>query len=120
MIPGMVGKNIAQWLKDRELPNTVSQFGSTPEEIFVNYEKVKDIVGADEIGSLPLGAIGVYSYADKIKVGLQQLMAGARKFNTTLMTRSDLMSLSEECARVTGIPYLMDCYREDALAILNG
>jgi hypothetical protein len=29
------------------------------------------------------------------------------------------MSLTEECATVTGIPYLMDCYREEALAILK-
>lgn len=119
MIPGMVGKNIAQWLKDGDLPNTVSAFGSTKEEIFVNYEKVKDIVGAKEIDKIPLGAIGVYSYADKIKVGLQQLMAGARKFRVDKITRNELMSLTEECAKVTGIPYLMDCYREDALEILK-
>jgi hypothetical protein len=35
MIPGMVGRNIQQWLNDGKLPNTVGQFGSTPEEIFV-------------------------------------------------------------------------------------
>jgi glutamate synthase domain-containing protein 2 len=119
MIPGMVGKNIAQWLKDGKLPNTVSQFGSTPEEIFVNYEDVKAIVGADEIKKIPLGAIGIYSYAEKIKVGLQQLMAGARVFSVPAITRRELMSLTEECARVTGIPYLMDAYKEEALAILN-
>ena len=119
MIPGMTGKNIAQWIKDGNLPKTVSEFGSTPEEIFVCYEKVKYIVGSAEIKNIPLGAIGIYSYADKIKVGLQQLMAGARRFNTGIIGRRDLMSLTEECARVTGIPYLMDCYREEALGILN-
>ncbi|MDR1239964.1 MAG: FMN-binding glutamate synthase family protein [Treponema sp.] len=120
MIPGMVGKNIAQWIKDGSLPKNISEYGQTPEEIFVNYEKVKDIVGAGEIKNIPLGAIGIYSYADKLKVGLQQLMAGARRFNLSLMNRRDLMSLTEECAKVTGIPYLMDCYREEALKILNG
>ena len=120
MIPGMVGKNIAQWMKDNDLPKTVSEFGSTKEEIFVCYEKVKDLVGADEIDKIPLGAIGIYSYSDKIRVGLQQLMAGARCFNTTSITRSELMSLTEECAKVTKIPYLMDSYRSEAMAILNG
>jgi glutamate synthase domain-containing protein 2 len=119
MIPGMVGKNIAQWIKDGTLPKNVSDYGSTPEEIFVNYEKVKDIVGSQEIKNIPLGAIGIYSYADKLKVGLQQLMAGARRFNLGVITRKDLMSLTEECAKVTGIPYLMECYREEALKILN-
>ncbi|MDR1962032.1 MAG: FMN-binding glutamate synthase family protein [Gracilibacteraceae bacterium] len=119
MIPGMVGKNIDQWIKAGDLPKTVSEFGQTPEEIFVNYEKVKDLVGAQEIKNIPLGAIGIYSYADKIKVGLQQLMAGARKFSLAALTRRELMSLTEECAKVTGIPYLMDCYRDEALAILK-
>ncbi len=119
MIPGMVGKNIAQWLKDGKLPNTVGQFGSTVEEIFVNYEDVKDMVGASEIKNIPLGAIGIYSYGEKIRIGLQQLMAGARCFSVPAITRGELMSLTEECAKVTGIPYLMDAYREEAMAVLE-
>ncbi|WP_303866558.1 FMN-binding glutamate synthase family protein [Acetobacterium wieringae] len=120
MIPGMVGKNIEQWMKENNLPKTISEFGSTPEEIFVCYEAVKEIVGAKEIKNIPLGAIGIYSYSDKIRVGLQQLMAGARCFNTDSITRNELMSLTEECAKVTKIPYLMDCGREEALSILRG
>ena len=120
MIPGMVGKNIQQWLKDGKLPNTVSQFGSTPEEIFVCYEDVKNIVGAGEMQNIPLGAVGIYSFGEKIKVGLQQLMAGARCFSVPAITRRELMSLTEECTKVTGIPYLMDAYREEAMKILGG
>jgi len=120
MIPGMVGKSIQQWLKDGKLPNTVGQFGSTPEEIFVSYEDVKNIVGADEMKNIPLGALGIYSYSEKIRVGLQQMMAGTRCFSIPSITRRELMSLTEECARVTGIPYLMDAYREEAMAILEG
>jgi len=120
MIPGMVGKNIGQWIKDGKLPNTVSQFGSTPEEIFVCYEEVKDMVGPEEIKNLPLGALGVYSYSEKIRVGLQQIMAGARCFSIPAISRNDLMSLSEECSRVTGIAYLMDAYREEAIDIIEG
>ncbi len=119
MIPGMVGKNIEQWMKENNLPKSVSEFGHTPEEIFINYENVKDLVGSDEIKNVPLGAIGIYSYSDKIKVGLQQLMAGARCFNIDTITRRELMSLTQECAEVTKIPYLMDCYRQEALDILR-
>ena len=119
MIPGMVGKNIALWMKENDLPKTVSEYGSTVEEIFVNYEDVKKLVGNEEIRNIPLGAIGIYSYSQKIKVGLQQLMAGARCFTIDSITRNELMSLTEECAKVTGIPYLMDSYREEALGILN-
>lgn len=119
MIPGMVGKNIEQWIKSNDLPKTVSEFGKTPEEIFVCYEKVKDMVGSKEIANIPLGAIGIYSYSDKLKVGLQQLMAGARCFDVPSLSRKDLMSLTEECANVTKIPYIMDSYRNEAMEILN-
>jgi glutamate synthase domain-containing protein 2 len=120
MIPGMVGKNIGHWLEEGSLPKTVSEFGTTKEEIFVCYEEVKDLVGGEEIDNIPLGAIGIYSYSQKTKVGLQQLMAGARCFDIPSITRKELMSLTDECARVTGIPYLMDSYREEAEAVLNG
>jgi hypothetical protein len=29
------------------------------------------------------------------------------------------MSLTEECEKVTGIPYLMDAYRTEAMAVLD-
>jgi glutamate synthase domain-containing protein 2 len=119
MIPGMVGKNIAKWIQDGKLPNTVSQFGSTAEEIFVCWEDVKKLVGADEMEHIPLGAIGIYSYVQKLKVGLQQLMAGSRSFSVPVIGREDLMSLTEECTKVTGIPYVTDAYKEEALAILD-
>ncbi|MEW6033351.1 MAG: FMN-binding glutamate synthase family protein [Chloroflexota bacterium] len=119
MIPGMVGKNIGRWLEDGKLPNTVSQFGSTVQEIFVCYEEVKNLVGAKEMKHVPLGALGIYSYVEKLRVGLQQLMAGARCFSVPSISRCDLMSLTEECARVTGIPYLMDAYRDEAMEILD-
>ncbi len=119
MIPGMVGKNIANWLREGKLPNTVSQFGATPEEIFVNYEDVMNLVGSKEMKNIPLGAVGIYSYCEKLRIGLQQLMAGARCFSVPAISRRDLMSLTEECARVTGIPYLMEAYREEAMQILS-
>jgi glutamate synthase domain-containing protein 2 len=120
MIPGMVGKNMKAWIDGHDLPKTVSKYGDHVESIFVCYEAVKEMVGADEIDNIPLGALGIYSYCDKLKVGLQQLMAGARRFNVPSITRKELMSLTEECAKVTGIPYVMDSYRDEAMAILEG
>ncbi len=119
MIPGMVGKNIGEWMAKDDLPKTVSQYGSSVEEIFINFEAVKEILGNGNAKEIPLGAIGVYSYVDKLKVGLQQLMAGARRFNVGAISRRDLMSLSDECTRVTKVPYIMDAYRQEAEEILN-
>jgi glutamate synthase domain-containing protein 2 len=120
MIPGMVGKNIASWINNGSLPKTVSQYGQKVEEIFVCWEQVADLVGKDEMRSIPLGAVGIFSYVQKLTVGLQQLMAGARCFSLPAIGRKDLISLTRECADVTGIPYVMDAGREEADAILNG
>ena len=119
MIPGMVGKNIANWLKENKLPRTISAYGNTPKEIFVCYEELVEKYGK-EIENIPLGAIGIYSFAQKIRVGLQQLMAGSRNFRLRTISRSDLMALTEEAAKISGIPYVMEAYREEAEAILKG
>ncbi|MHB1296303.1 MAG: FMN-binding glutamate synthase family protein [Anaerolineae bacterium] len=118
MIPGMVGKNIAQWLREGNLPRTVSQYGTALEEIFVTYETLKDRFGA-EIEQLPVGAIGLYTYVDKLRVGLQQFMAGSRNFRLSAIGRNDLMSLTRDAADVTGIPYVMDAYLAEAEAIIG-
>ncbi|MFQ5834974.1 MAG: FMN-binding glutamate synthase family protein [bacterium] len=118
MIPGMVGKNMEGWFKSKDLPKSVSKYGSTPEEIYVCYAELAEKYG-QEIKSMPLGAIGIYSFVQKIKVGLQQLMAGSRNFRINTISRTDLMALTEEAAKVSGIPYVMKAYREEAEAILN-
>jgi len=119
MIPGMVGKNIGEWIKNNDLPKTVSDFGKTEKEIFVCYEALVDKYGK-EMKNIPLGAIGIYTFSQKIKVGLQQLMAGSRNFRINTISRKDIMSLTEEAAKVSGIPYVMDAYRREAEAILDG
>ncbi len=121
MIPGMVGKNIGLWLQqgDDAMPRTVSQFGTKPEEIFVCYETLAAKYGSDAMKEMPLGAIGIYTFVDRLKVGLQQLMAGTRKYRVSAISRDDVMALTEEAARISGIPYVMDAYREEAERILD-
>jgi glutamate synthase domain-containing protein 2 len=117
MIPGMVGKNIGSWLKENKLPRSISKYGKSMEELFVTYEELREKYGKD-MEKIPLGAIGLYTFSQKIRVGLQQLMAGSRNFRLSTITRNDLVSLSEEAARISGIPYVMEAYREEAEQIL--
>ncbi|MCD6550629.1 glutamate synthase-related protein [Thermotoga sp.] len=119
MIPAMVGKNIGEWLKKGELPKTVSKYGTTVEEIFITYEELKNRFGAEEVKKLPLGAIGVYTFIQKFKTGLQQLMAGARKFRLSVLSRKDLIALTKDAAEISGIPYVMESYRDEAEKILE-
>jgi glutamate synthase domain-containing protein 2 len=118
MIPGFVGKNIGKWMEEANLPKTVFEFGTTKEEIFVSYETLRAKYG-DEVEKFPLGAVGVFTFSDKLKVGLQQLMSGTRNMRLDTVSRDDLMALTREAADVSGIPYVMDAYREEALSIID-
>ena len=117
----MVGKNIGIWLENGNgtLPRTVSHFGSKKEEIFVSYEELVDKYGSEGVESLPLGAIGLYTFVDKLKVGLQQLMAGSRNFRISTISRVDVFALTEEAAKASGLAYVMDAGRAEAERIID-
>jgi glutamate synthase domain-containing protein 2 len=121
MIPGMVGKNIALWLEEgpQALPKTVSEFGAHVEEIFITYEHLVAKYGREEVKKMPLGAVAMFTFIDKMRVGLQQFMAGSRNFRISTLSRSDLTALTEEAALISGLPYVMDAYREEAEKIID-
>lgn len=129
MIPGFLGSNIegvfnperraaisGHWEK---LPSTVKNIGKYPEEIFAGWEAVREKVGEAEMAKIPFGAVAMHGYADKLACGLQQFMAGARKFSLEQLSREDLMAANRETAQVAGIPYMTDAGDESAIAILH-
>ena len=59
------------------------------------------------------------TYFDRLNAGLQQLMAGARKFALKHITRDDLFALTREAADVSGISYVMEADKEEAAKILR-
>jgi glutamate synthase domain-containing protein 2 len=129
MIPGFIGSNaegvIRPERKDAvnglwdKLPKTVSDLGDKPEEIFANYYDVQEKVGKDEMKNIPYGAIAFWTLSDKLSCGLQQLMAGARKFSLDKVARSDLFSANQETTDITGIPLVTQANDESAKKILN-
>ena len=46
-------------------------------------------------------------------------MAGARNFRLDTLSRNDLVSLTEEAAKISGIPYTRDAGMEEAGKIIN-
>jgi glutamate synthase domain-containing protein 2 len=129
MIPGFLGSNVEGVFKpDRradlnghweQLPPNVKAVGTYPEEIFAGWEPIQNKVGEEEMKNIPFGAVAMYTYADKLGCGLQQFMAGARKFKLPEITRDELMSGNRETAEITGIPFMTDAQNEQALAILQ-
>jgi hypothetical protein len=129
MIPGFLGANIEGALHpDRKvrvngnwdkLPASISSIANHPEEIFASYYDVEKKVGKNEMKNIPYGAIAMWTLADKLACGLQQLMAGARKFQIGKITRNDLFAANRETARETGITYITDAKNESAKKILS-
>jgi glutamate synthase domain-containing protein 2 len=130
MVPGFLGSNIEGVLRPERkeavngnwdaLPKTVSEIGSKAEEIFAGYYDIQAKVGADEMKNIPYGAMGIWTLADKLAAGLQQLLAGARKFNLSEISRDDLVSGNRETERETKIPFVGDAGDEIAKAIIKG
>lgn len=102
-----------------KLPGSVKSYGELPEEIFTGWEAVASKVGSREMRNLPIGAVAIYTYADKVRCGLQQFMAGARKFCLAEMSRDDLFAANHETASVTGIPYATEAQDGAAKEILD-
>ena len=128
MIPGFLGSNIEGVLHPErreaingnwtELPKTVSSIGSAAEDIFASYFDIQKRLGKDEMKKIPYGAMAFLTLADKLSCGLQQLMAGARRFALNKISRNDIFSANRETARETGIAHISDVNDESAKKIL--
>jgi len=129
MVPGYLGANIEGALhpERREkvcgnwdrLPKTVTDIGSTPDEIFASYFDIQKKIGKDEMKKIPYGAMAFWTMADKLSCGLQQLMAGARKFSMKQVSRNDIFAANRETAVETGITHCADVNDAFAKKILN-
>ncbi len=115
----MVGKTIGMTIENNQLPVYVERFGNTRDEIFVTSGDLRHELGNAEFESLPTGAIGLYTYYERLAQGLKQLMCGSRKFSLEHMTRDDLACLTKQCSEVSGIPYMMDLDKKEAAKILG-
>ncbi len=116
----MVGKTIGMALDNHDLPVYVERFGHTRDEIFVTSGELRKELGDDEFERLPTGAIGLYTYYERLAQGLRQLMCGSRKFATEYISRTDIAALTHEAADVSGIQYILDVGKDEVDAILKG
>ncbi|HYR02786.1 MAG TPA: FMN-binding glutamate synthase family protein [Syntrophobacteria bacterium] len=113
----MVGKTHGKLLEGK-----IARDGGSLEQgymsLFAVGAQLKERFGSD-FAKLPPGAIGMYSYVDRLRQGLQQLMAGTRKFALQYIDRNDLVALTREAADVSGIPYVMESDQEEVARILG-
>ncbi len=114
----MVGKTIGRTIDPMQVPVYIERFGNTKDEIFVTAADLRRELGKDEFDKLPTGAIGLYTYYERLTQGLRQIMAGSRKFSLENISRGDVAALTPEASRVSGIPHIMDMDKEEAFNLL--
>lgn len=112
MTAAMVGKRIGSLIEEGVVPKDLQRFGSTKEEIFDGYKELKEFYG-DEIDDISTGAIGVYSYMNRVSTGLRQLMALNRKFKLEYIDRTDIYPLTELAKEVSGLKTYNEVVEEE-------
>jgi hypothetical protein len=115
----MVGKTIGRTIDELQIPVYIERFGSTKDEIFVTASTLRNELGDKEFEKLPTGALGLYTYYERLAQGLRQLMAGSRKFAMEHINRDDIAALTHEAEEVSGIQYVMDVDRGKVERILD-
>ena len=120
MAAAMVGKTIGRTIQDNQIPVYIERFGSSKDEIFVTATSLRKELGDREFGKIPTGALGLYTYYERLAQGLRQLMAGSRKFALDYISRDDIAALTREAAEVSAIQYVMAVDQDAMTRLLEG
>ena len=105
MAAAMSAKKVGEMIAAGEVPEMYRKFGSTVPEIFADLRELRTVYG-DEADSFPTGAIGVFSYLNKIHLGVRQFLALNRKFDVAFAGRDDLIPLTYEARDLLRGTYL--------------
>jgi len=73
----------------------------------------------ERFSEIPTGAMGLYTYFERLSQGLRQLMAGNRKFTLDYISRDDIAALTQDAANISGIPYITEVDKEEVDKILK-
>jgi len=106
-------------INDDQLPVYVERFGRSVEEVFVTASDLKEELGEEAFNRVPAGALGLYTYYERLAQGLRQMMCGSRKFALEYISRDDIAALTREASEVSGISYVMETDQEEVEKILN-
>ena len=105
------------WAAAAVLSDTAAQMGIV--ERGRTASDLRAELGSREFEKLPPGALGLYTYYERLAQGLRQLMAGSRKFALEHLSRNDLAALTREAAEISGIRHIMEVDQDEVDRILN-
>ncbi len=95
MAAAMSAKKIGELIAAGQIPKELQPFGTTVQELFTDLRELRNIYGK-EADNFSTGAIGVYSYLNRIAFGLKHFMALNRNFSLEYVDRSDIFPLTRD------------------------
>ncbi len=98
MAAAMRGASIGAAIREGNIPPQLAKYGSTVEEVFADLADLRALYGKEANAFSP-GAIGVFSYLNKIAFGLRHFGALNRKFDVAHFDKTDLVPLTPEAAQ---------------------
>lgn len=102
MAAAMSAKKIGELIKAGKVPPELARYGNTVAELFSDLPELRGLYG-EQANTFSTGAIGVYSYLNRLAYGLRHFAALNRKFDVRYIERRDIFPLTR-----------------DALDLLNG
>ena len=105
ILAAMKSQYFVRLAAEGKLPKSFAEeYGTDPNNFFIEAQGIKERYEDKVLGKdIPWGAVGLYTYYDRVNTGLKQLMAGSRKFKLGHLARDDICALSEYASKVTGI-----------------
>lgn len=89
------GKKVGELIAEGKVPSALARYGSSVQEIFQDLPDLRALYGAQANHFAP-GAIGVFSYLNRIAFGLRHFCALNRKFDLSYVNRDDVIPLTRD------------------------
>ena len=110
MAAAMSAKRIGGLIDAGRTPEMFKKYGSTVNEIFADLPDLRALYGREADHFSP-GAIGVFSYLNKIAFGVQHFAALNRKFNMDLLSKRDLIPLTSDAKSLISGKWFQEAVR---------
>lgn len=95
MAAAMSAKTVGEMIQDGKIPSALKSFGDNNDTIFREAKILKKIYG-NEVSP---GAIGVYSYINRLSFGIKLFMTLNRKFKINYINQQDVIPLTKEAKK---------------------
>ena len=95
MAAAMAAKNVGEMIEKGTVPPAYQNFGDSIDTIFTEAKRIKHMY-KDPAAPVTPGAIGLFSYIDRLALGMKLLMTLNRKFSLKYIDRTDVIALTRE------------------------